>query len=167
MIWVTISPWAVPYIVQSRERERLRRPAASFQKRGCQSLEPPPPPTPLTTLATHPETVFLSTLLSCFIRRLNTYPGITRYFRGCKAVSCLAYSRDGSMLAVGERGHQPSATVWSLETGEVLREVVGGHRIGISCICFTPSVARCRESFHTSQGVYENVSKGYFSSQAL
>ena len=43
------------------------------------------------------------------------------------------------MLAVGERGHQPSATVWSLETGEVLREVVGGHRIGISCICFTPS----------------------------
>lgn len=43
------------------------------------------------------------------------------------------------MLAVGERGHQPSATVWSLATGTVVRELAGGHRFGIGCIAFTPS----------------------------
>lgn len=40
---------------------------------------------------------------------------------------------------MGERGHQPSATVWSLATGAVVRELAGGHRFGIGCISFTPS----------------------------
>ncbi|CAM9730632.1 unnamed protein product, partial [Hapterophycus canaliculatus] len=35
-----------------------------------------------------------------------------RFLRTSKTVSCLAFSRDGDMLVVGERGHQPSATVW-------------------------------------------------------
>lgn len=43
------------------------------------------------------------------------------------------------MLVVGERGHQPSATVWNLATGEVVRELASGHRFGIGCIAFTPS----------------------------
>ncbi|CAM9265955.1 unnamed protein product, partial [Hapterophycus canaliculatus] len=42
-------------------------------------------------------------------------------------------------LVVGERGHQPSATVWSLATGAVVRELAGGHRFGIGCVAFTPS----------------------------
>lgn len=54
-------------------------------------------------------------------------------------MSCLAFSRDAGMLAVGERGHQPSATVWSLATGTVVRELAGGHRFGIGCVAFTPS----------------------------
>ncbi|CBJ30084.1 conserved unknown protein [Ectocarpus siliculosus] len=62
-----------------------------------------------------------------------------RYFRASKTVSCLAFSRDGGMLVVGERGHQPSATVWNLATGAVIRELAGGHRFGIGCISFTPS----------------------------
>ncbi|CAN0431134.1 unnamed protein product, partial [Ectocarpus sp. 13 AM-2016] len=62
-----------------------------------------------------------------------------RYFRASKTVSCLAFSRDGGMLVVGERGHQPSATVWNLATGAVVRELAGGHRFGIGCISFTPS----------------------------
>lgn len=40
---------------------------------------------------------------------------------------------------VGERGHQPSATVWNLATGVVVRELAGGHRFGIGCVAFTPS----------------------------
>ncbi|CAN0050576.1 unnamed protein product, partial [Scytosiphon promiscuus] len=63
----------------------------------------------------------------------------SRYLRASKTVSCLAFSRDGGMLVVGERGHQPSATVWSLATGAVIRELAGGHRFGIGCIAFTPS----------------------------
>lgn len=43
------------------------------------------------------------------------------------------------MLAVGERGHHPSVTVWSLDTGAVLRELVGVYRFGISCVSFTSS----------------------------
>ncbi|CAM9353511.1 unnamed protein product [Choristocarpus tenellus] len=61
-----------------------------------------------------------------------------RYFRAGKAVSCLNFSQDGSMLAVGERGHRPSVTVWSLATGAVLRALVGVHRFGISCVVFSP-----------------------------
>lgn len=40
---------------------------------------------------------------------------------------------------MGERGHQPSATVWSMATGAVVRKLAGGHRFGIGCISFTPS----------------------------
>lgn len=40
---------------------------------------------------------------------------------------------------MGERGHHPSVTVWSLATGAVLRELAGGHRFGISCVSFTTS----------------------------
>lgn len=53
-------------------------------------------------------------------------------------MSCLAFSRDGSMLAVGERGHQPAVTVWDLASGTVLRELTGGHRFGIGCVVFSP-----------------------------
>ncbi|CAM9991699.1 unnamed protein product, partial [Laminaria digitata] len=63
----------------------------------------------------------------------------SRYFRASNTVSCLAFSRDGGMLAVGERGHHPSVTVWSLETGTVLRELTGGHRFGVGCVAFTLS----------------------------
>ncbi|CAM9225132.1 unnamed protein product, partial [Phaeothamnion confervicola] len=61
-----------------------------------------------------------------------------RYFRAGKAVSCLAFSRDGAMLAVGERGHQPSVIVWDTATGAVLRELKGGHRFGVGCLAFSP-----------------------------
>ncbi|KAG5189397.1 hypothetical protein JKP88DRAFT_353103 [Tribonema minus] len=61
-----------------------------------------------------------------------------RYFRAGKTVSCLAFSRDGSMLAVGERGHLPSVIVWKLATGVVLAELKGGHKYGVACLAFSP-----------------------------
>lgn len=83
-------------------------------------------------------------MLGCYVTlpppsRRSTAATPFRYFRAGKAVSCLAFSRDGNMLAVGERGHHPAVTVWSLATGTVLRELAGGHRFGIGCVVFTPS----------------------------
>ena len=80
--------------------------------------------------------VFRSTKTLC----PKTFPFfLARYFRASNTVSCLAFSNDGGMLAVGERGHHPSVTVWSLETGTVLRELAGGHRFGVGCVAFTLS----------------------------
>lgn len=62
-----------------------------------------------------------------------------RYFTSSNTVSCVAFSRDGGMLAAGERGHQPLVTVWSLATGITLWEMATGHRFGIGCVAFTPS----------------------------
>ncbi|CAN0073640.1 unnamed protein product, partial [Discosporangium mesarthrocarpum] len=69
-----------------------------------------------------------------------------RYFRTSKAVSCLAFSPDGSMLAVGERGHKPTVIIWSLASGSVLWELgalgAGQHRFGIICVAFSPCGGR-------------------------
>ncbi len=63
----------------------------------------------------------------------------SRFFHSTKAVSCLAFSADGTYLAVGERGHQPSIVVWSLGSGVVIAELKNGHRFGVSCLTFSPA----------------------------
>ncbi len=63
----------------------------------------------------------------------------SRFFHSTKAVSCLEFSADGTYLAVGERGHQPSIVVWSLGSGAIIAELKNGHRFGISCLAFSPA----------------------------
>ncbi len=63
----------------------------------------------------------------------------SRFFHSTKAVSCLSFSTDGTYLAVGERGHQPSIVVWSLGSGLPIAELKNGHRFGVSCLTFSPA----------------------------
>eukprot|EP00953_Heterococcus_sp_UTEX-ZZ885_P023967 13140-Heterococcus_DN1.PRE.1 len=61
-----------------------------------------------------------------------------RYFRAGKTVSCIAFSRDGSLLAVGERGDTPSIIIWNLTSGAVIAELKYGHSHGVACVAFSP-----------------------------
>lgn len=60
------------------------------------------------------------------------------HFIATKAVSCVAISLDGSLIAAGERGVVPGVIVWSLESKKEHAQLKG-HRFGVSCISFSPS----------------------------
>lgn len=60
------------------------------------------------------------------------------HFIATKAVSCVAISLDGSLIAAGERGIVPGVIVWSLESKKELVQLKG-HRFGVSCISFSPT----------------------------
>ena len=51
------------------------------------------------------------------------------------ACSCVAFSSDGTLVAVGERGHQPAVQIFEVRTGKVL-VTLKGHKFGISCLAF-------------------------------
>ncbi|GBG27101.1 WD repeat-containing protein 62 [Hondaea fermentalgiana] len=63
------------------------------------------------------------------------------YMRMAKPVACLAYSRDGKFLAVGEKGHNPAITVWDVASHVRVAELKG-HRFGVSCLSFAPNGKR-------------------------
>ncbi len=63
----------------------------------------------------------------------------SRFYHSTKTVSCLTFSADGTYLAVGERGRQPSIVVWSLGSGVAVAELKNGHRFGVSCLAFSPA----------------------------
>ncbi|KAK2147296.1 hypothetical protein LSH36_561g03000 [Paralvinella palmiformis] len=50
-----------------------------------------------------------------------------------KAITCLAFSKDGRYLATGESGHQPSVRLWDLEEMTQIAEFQG-HKFGINAV---------------------------------
>ncbi|KAL7588937.1 hypothetical protein Lser_V15G39318 [Lactuca serriola] len=57
--------------------------------------------------------------------------------RSPKPLSCVAVSHDGSYIAAGESGQQPSIIVWSSATMASVPELKG-HRYGVACMAFSP-----------------------------
>ncbi|KAI3514796.1 hypothetical protein L1887_13498 [Cichorium endivia] len=57
--------------------------------------------------------------------------------RSPKPLSCVAVSQDGSYIAAGESGQQPSIIVWSSATLTSISELKG-HRYGVACMAFSP-----------------------------
>ncbi|KDO27890.1 hypothetical protein SPRG_07162 [Saprolegnia parasitica CBS 223.65] len=60
----------------------------------------------------------------------------TRYYRVEKPVSALAFSGDGSLLAIAEKGHAPSITVWDVGTGQ-LRADLKRHTHGVAAVAMS------------------------------
>ncbi|CAK4076437.1 unnamed protein product [Aphanomyces euteiches] len=60
----------------------------------------------------------------------------TRYYRVEKTVSAVAFSLDGTLIAIAEKGHSPSITVWSVETGQLKAEFKR-HKYGIVSLAFS------------------------------
>lgn len=60
-----------------------------------------------------------------------------KFFTVGKAISCLAISTNGMYLAIAERGHQPTITVWNIETQELFT-TLHGHQHGVGQIAFSP-----------------------------
>jgi WD40 repeat protein len=58
------------------------------------------------------------------------------FFRVNKPIASMCVSSDGVYLAIGERGHQPSVTVWDIDTGIKLT-TLNGHQHGIGCMSFS------------------------------
>lgn len=58
------------------------------------------------------------------------------YFNVTKAISSLTLSLNGLYLAIGERGHQPSITIWNTETSEKLITLTN-HQQGIGVLKFS------------------------------
>jgi WD40 repeat protein len=59
----------------------------------------------------------------------------TRYYRVEKPVSAIAFSPDGSMLAIGEKGPAPSITVWDVQSGS-LKADFKRHKYGVAALAF-------------------------------
>ncbi|KZV14277.1 mitogen-activated protein kinase-binding protein 1-like [Dorcoceras hygrometricum] len=53
--------------------------------------------------------------------------------RKTKPLSCVALSCDASVVAAGERGHQPAVLIWDLKTLSLSCELKG-HQYGVACI---------------------------------
>ena len=60
------------------------------------------------------------------------------FFKSERAISCVCTSDDGRYLAMGERGHLPTVTVWDISSGEKLHTITG-HKHGVGCVAFSPS----------------------------
>jgi len=74
----------------------------------------------------------------CFVVIFNSSENRQMGFLQCsKPVASLQISEDGSMIAAGERGHQPSTVVWDATTHEELFHFKG-HRYGVGSLCFSP-----------------------------
>lgn len=58
------------------------------------------------------------------------------YFKVLRPISSLALTHDGRYLAIGERGHQPTITIWDISTSEKLTTLIG-HQHGIGVIKFS------------------------------
>jgi mitogen-activated protein kinase binding protein 1 len=54
-----------------------------------------------------------------------------------RSISCQAVSDCGNFLAIGERGHQPTITVWEIHTNQKI-VTLSGHKHGIGCLGFSP-----------------------------
>lgn len=55
-----------------------------------------------------------------------------------KPLSCLAFSNNGLLLAVGEKGHKPRVLIFDLETRAVVKELQQ-HQFGVACVAFSPN----------------------------
>ncbi|EQC42824.1 hypothetical protein SDRG_00543 [Saprolegnia diclina VS20] len=60
----------------------------------------------------------------------------TRYYRVEKPVSALAFSGDGRLLAIAEKGHAPAITVWDVTTGQ-LRADLKRHTHGVAAVALS------------------------------
>ncbi|RHY60686.1 hypothetical protein DYB30_005117 [Aphanomyces astaci] len=60
----------------------------------------------------------------------------TRYYRVEKPVSSIAFSVDGALLAIAEKGQAPSITVWDVETGQLKAEFKR-HKYGVIAMAFS------------------------------
>ena len=88
------------------------------------------------SFAANPVTGDLAYPAGCVVVILSASGEQTNYFRHTKAVSALTFSPDGRFLAVGERGRQPSVTVWDVQTGGAVVSLAG-HRFGVACLAFS------------------------------
>jgi WD40 repeat protein len=53
-----------------------------------------------------------------------------------KLINCTAFSRDGKLVAGGEKGHAPCVLVWELDTGRCVAQLKG-HKYGVSSVSFS------------------------------
>lgn len=60
------------------------------------------------------------------------------FFKASRAVACIAVSEDGSLLAVGERGHQPAVSVWDVHANTKIATLTA-HKHGVGCLAFSPN----------------------------
>src|SRR5688572_25262252 len=47
------------------------------------------------------------------------------FYNVSKAISCLAASPNGKFLAIGEKGHNPSITIWDIERHQKIQTLSG------------------------------------------
>ncbi|KAF9408132.1 hypothetical protein BGZ94_002436, partial [Podila epigama] len=55
-----------------------------------------------------------------------------------KSISCLAFSPDGQLLAIGEMGHQPRILIWDVSSQALVGELQG-HKFGVQAVQFSPN----------------------------
>jgi WD40 repeat protein len=53
-----------------------------------------------------------------------------------KAVSSIAFSPDGKLLAAGEKGQAPSILIFDIESQKCISTLANAHRHGVTALAF-------------------------------
>ncbi|PIN24879.1 WD40 repeat protein [Handroanthus impetiginosus] len=79
-------------------------------------------------------------IAGCVVVLYDVHSGTQSHFmapnRVRKPLSCVALSRDASIVAAGESGHQPGILVWDCATLSVICELKG-HQYGVACMALS------------------------------
>lgn len=61
-----------------------------------------------------------------------------KFFQASKAVTCIAFSADGNLIACGEKGHSPMVSIWSMRSGALIAQLTE-HKNGVGALAFSPN----------------------------
>nr|CAG4710624.1 unnamed protein product [Naegleria fowleri] len=95
-----------------------------------------------TKLSIHPQTKYVAycaaNVVVCYNPRKNKQYQFLQNTSPNKPFSCLQFSKNGKLLAAGERGSKPSIVVWDVLSGKKIIELKkDGHQYGVSCLAFS------------------------------
>ncbi|KAG2388159.1 hypothetical protein C9374_001009 [Naegleria lovaniensis] len=95
-----------------------------------------------TKLSIHPQTKYVAycaaNVVVCYNPRKNKQYQFLQNTSSNKPFSCLQFSKNGKLLAAGERGSKPAIVVWDVLSGKKVIELKkDGHQYGVSCLAFS------------------------------
>ncbi|EFC42696.1 predicted protein [Naegleria gruberi] len=93
-------------------------------------------------LSVHPQTKYVAycsaNVVVCYNPRKNKQYQFLQNSSSNKTFSCLQFSRNGKLLAAGEKGSKPSIVIWDVLTGKKTIELKkDNHSYGITSLAFS------------------------------
>jgi len=95
-----------------------------------------------TKISVHSQTQYIAycaaNVVVCYNHRKNKQFQFLQNQSSNKTFSCVQFSKNGKMLAAGERGAKPSIVLWDVLSGKKVIEIKkDNHLYGVTCLAFS------------------------------